>query len=181
MLAIWRPHLFKHACQIDSLIVFMFPLSALLSCRISRSCLFCCHQRHSPHRGTLARMQQHPEGRRRKPAQRPGSQPDQSSGTWKQSISYVYRHANIPGFDQKRQYSNRHATIIPVSMQLCACSGYCNVKQTNLPPLLLLLCKTAVKLLPYCTFFESLFQLLHKNALQTLFFLCVYAREASHR
>lgn len=28
MPAIWRLHLFKHACQIDSLIVFVFPLSA---------------------------------------------------------------------------------------------------------------------------------------------------------
>ena len=52
MRTIWRPHLFKHACQIDSLIMFMFLLSALLSSRISCLCLLCLHhqqqQQHHP-------------------------------------------------------------------------------------------------------------------------------------
>lgn len=47
VLTIWRPHCFKHACQIDSLIVFMFPLGALLSSRISCWCLLYCHQQYS--------------------------------------------------------------------------------------------------------------------------------------
>lgn len=57
---------------------------------------------------------------------------------------------------------NGHSTIIPVSVQLCAYSGHCNVKQTNLPPLLLLL-------------FSNFLQEDNKNAV----FLCLCKRSES--
>lgn len=72
---------------------------------------------------------------------------------------------------------NEYPTTIPVNMQLCAYSDYCNQKQSvqiNFSPFLLLLCKTAVILLPSCTLVVILFQHLLINVLQGILFVAMH-------
>lgn len=66
---------------------------------------------------------------------------------------------------------SEHSSTFPFYMQLCAHSEYYNVNppvQTNLASFPLLLCNTAVKLLPRRILVATFFQPLHNNVLQAI-------------
>lgn len=77
---------------------------------------------------------------------------------------------------------NEYSTVIPLHMQLCTYSYYCNIKQSVggiSPPFLLLLCKAAAMLLLLCTLNATLLQLLHTSVLQAILFAVMQKKRAT--